>query len=170
MRYLLLLVLVSSPAFGQKAETDQLVLQSLLTEVQQLRLAIERSTLLGTRTQIALTRLQMDEGTAAKLSQELNDVRRQAVSLGARKAQIAERIKNLEATNPPAASPLLLEIKQSKLELEEVAADEQVRNARESEIAAQFQAVQNQLAESRARISEMERALDGAIQQLLKPH
>ena len=37
--------------------------------------------------------------------------------------------------------------------------------AREGEIAAQLQAAQSQIADSRNRIAEMERALDAAIQQ-----
>ncbi|SPF36969.1 exported hypothetical protein [Candidatus Sulfopaludibacter sp. SbA4] len=172
MRYLLLLAF-AMPAFAQKAETDQPVLQTLLAEVQQLRLAIERSTLLGTRAQIALSRLQMDEGTAAKLSQELSEVRRQALSMATKRAELSERTKDLEARTPPQGmtpEQWQFEIKQSKIELEEIAAAEQERTAREAELVGQFQAAQNQLAQSRAAISEMERSLDAAIQQLLKPH
>jgi len=56
----------------------------------------------------------------------------------------------------------------SELELEELNAREQDRNARESELASQFQAAQKQLAESRAQVADMERSLDAALQQLIK--
>ena len=56
------------------------------------------------------------------------------------------------------------------MELDEITATEQERSTRESDLAGQLQAAQNELAESRARISEMERSLDAAIQQLTQPH
>jgi hypothetical protein len=50
MRFLALITFFAACAFGQAPDP----IQTLLGEVQQLRLAIERSTLLGARTQIAL--------------------------------------------------------------------------------------------------------------------
>ena len=60
MRYLPLFFLTAA-AWGQAADSDSHLLQALLTEVQQLRVAIERSTLLGTRTQLVISKLQMQE-------------------------------------------------------------------------------------------------------------
>ena len=114
----------------------------------------------------------MEEAAAVRLSQELADVRRRGISLNAQRAELSERIKAMEARTllPEFQQQLQSEIKQSKIELEGFAAAEQERGLRESELTGQFQAVQNQLAESRARISGMERSLDAAIQQLLKQH
>ena len=63
-------------------------------------LATERSTLLGTRTQLALSRLQIEEATAARISQQLNDVRREAVGLTAKRAELSEQIKDMESRMP----------------------------------------------------------------------
>jgi chromosome segregation ATPase len=173
MRPLLLLALLSLPAFAQKAEADQPVLQSLLTEVQQLRLAIERSTLLGTRTQLALTRLQMQESSATRLTQELYEIRRQETDLSHKKAQTAAQIKEMEDTpgSPESGHKREMEgaIRATKLELDQLTADEAAIATRESELANQFHAAQAQLAETRAQIAAMEQSLDAAIQQLIKP-
>jgi len=135
-------------------------------------LATERSTLLGTRTQLALSRLQIEEATAARISQQLNDVRREAVGLTAKRAELSEQIKDMESRMPvqDLARDLQLQLKQYRIELDEITATEQERSTRESDLAGQLQAVQNHLAESRAQIGEMERSLDAAIQQLLQPH
>jgi chromosome segregation ATPase len=59
-------------------------------------------------------------------------------------------------------------LRELKAELEQATAMETNRAAREGELSMQLQAAQNQISDSRARIAEMERALDTAIQQLLK--
>ena len=173
MRYLPL-VLLAMPAFAQKGDGDSPVLQKLLLEVQQLRLAIERSTLLGARTQLALTRLQIEEGAATRVSQQLNDVRQQGLDLSHKREQESARKKQLEEkmsseANPEFRRDLEAAIKNIALELEELAAGEQDRSTRESELANQLQAAQNQLVQTRAQIGEMERSLDAAILQLIQP-
>ena len=91
------------------------------------------------------------------------------------KARISEDLKRAEEarTSPQFASPdahsdLESRTRQMKLAIEDAAAKEARRNVREGELAAQFQAAQAEVADSRNRIAEMERALDVAIQQLLK--
>jgi len=49
-----------------------------LAEIRQLRLAIERSTLLGMRMQISLQRIQMQEMRTTRISQELERARKDA--------------------------------------------------------------------------------------------
>jgi hypothetical protein len=174
MRYLPLL-LWTTAAWGQAADSDPHVLQSLLTEVQQLRLAIERSTLLGTRTQLTISKLQMQETRASQLSRELASLREDAPNIAMEKARIAEELKRAEEarTSPQFASPdsrsdLESRIRQMKLAMDDATAKEARRSAREGELSAQYQAAQAEAADSRNRIAEMERALDTAIQQLLK--
>jgi hypothetical protein len=170
MRFLSILALFTVPVFAQKSENDPAVLQSLLTEVQQLRLAIERSTLLGTRTQLALSRLQIQEQTATRLAAQLNDVRHQANNALAERTRMSERLRDLETRSGHDANQEQMDsMKHAKYEIERMTAEEQEYRTRESELSGQFQAAQNQVAETRARISEMEQSLDAAIQQLLKP-
>jgi hypothetical protein len=174
MRPLLALLLVVLPLTAQS--NDSKTLDALLSEVRELRLAIERSTLLGTRTQLAISQLQLDEAASARIEQQLNSVRNQEPG-PAKLARSAEQIKLLEeALNSPenAAPPKHAELagilRGFKLELEQATAVEQQRAARESELANQLRNSQAQVADSRNRITQMERALDAAIQQLLKPH
>jgi hypothetical protein len=73
----LVFLLITCPfaALAQPTENDSRTLQTLLSEVQQLRVAIERSTLLGARTQLAISQLQLQEGKAERLSKDLLDAR-----------------------------------------------------------------------------------------------
>ena len=61
------------------------------------------------------------------------------------------------------------QIKQDKLRLEQLIAQEQRQAAREGELAGQLRAAEREVSDSRSRIAEMERVLDSAIQQMLKP-
>ena len=171
MRYLAAL-LFCSMAFAQNAEPDQKIQQTLISEIQQLRLAIERSTLLGARTQLAISQLQLQETSISHLTQQLNDLRMSAPSIARRRTEAEQQLKRLEELPP--GKPEYEQVKEAiphlKLEIEEATATEQQRSAREGELASQLQAAQNRIADSRNRIEEMERALDAAIQQILKPH
>jgi chromosome segregation ATPase len=158
---------------AQSAESGEKVTQALIAEIQQLRLAIERSTLLGARTQLAISQLQLQETAMARASQQVNDARREGAALSGQRNRVAESIRETEQRrlSPEWASrkeELEHNLKSMKAELEQLNATETIRAAREGEVTAQLQAAQAQIAESRARISEMERALDAAIQQLLK--
>ena len=172
MRYVAFLIVPLALA-AQPAASDTKVTEALIKEVQQLRMAIERSTLLGARTQLALSQLQMQDATAARLSQQYNDVHSSGATTNVRKNKIAEQVKALEqrlndTTNPQQRTEVQEMIAQMKFDLEEATAFETVRLAREGELAVQLQAAQAAIADSRNRIAEMERALDAAIQQLLK--
>jgi hypothetical protein len=158
---------------AQTADSDQQVTRTLISEIQQLRLAIERSTLLNARTQLAVSQLQLQESSLSRIKQQLDDARSQAPGLNGQKVRIAETIKQLEqnrttVTDPREAADLELRLKEMRLELDQANAMEQVRSARESDLAVQLQTAQADIADARSRIAEMERALDAAIQQMLK--
>jgi hypothetical protein len=168
MRYFTLLILPLALS-AQSAESDQRVTQALINEVHELRLAIERSTLLNARTQLAISQLQVQEQTVARLTTQLNEVKAQAPGLAGMKAMMAQEIEQ-EQRRPATGDPQTAQVKMNELkgQLERATAMETSRAARESELTSQLMAAQNQIAASRARIEEMERALDAAIQQMLK--
>jgi len=173
MRYLAILALPLALA-AQSGDNGK-VTEALISEIQQLRLAIERSTLLNARTQLAISQFQLQETTVARLSNQLTEVRTQAPGLAGHRTRLTDAIQQAEQqrTAPEYASgpkkeQLEAEIRQFKGELEQANAMEIGRSAREGELASALQAAQSQIAASRARIDEMERALDAAIQQLLK--
>ncbi len=169
--FFLLFAVIPGVLSAQTTGTEKPTLQALLAEVRELRLAIERSTLLGTRTQLAVSQLQLQEANAARAAQRLSEVKGQSAQ--DRITHLTENIKNAEAARTLAQQPgadLKSEIKSMKAELEFLTGQEQQRMARENEAAGQLQAAQNLVNESRSRIAEMERALDAALQQMLKAH
>ena len=172
MRFSFLFILPLTLA-AQTADSDQQVTRTLISEIQQLRLAIERSTLLNARTQLAVSQLQLQESSLSRIRQQLDEARTEAPRLNGQKVRIAETIKQLEqnrttVSDPREAADLELRLKEMRLELDQANAMEQVRAARESELAVQLQTAQADIADARSRIAEMERALDAAIQQMLK--
>jgi hypothetical protein len=169
MRYLGILLLIwPLSIFAQPAEADSRTLQTLLAEVQQLRLAIERSTLLGARTQLAISQLQLQEARAARIGQEHSAARDVLAATSARKTQVAAAIRDMESSAKPGLN-LEGEIKGMNHELVRVTAEESRFAARESELASQLQAAQRDVQDSRNWIAEMQRSLDNAIQQMLRP-
>jgi hypothetical protein len=169
----LLLALLSIPAMAQTAETDQRTLQALLTEVKELRLAIERSTLLGARTQLAISRLQLQQTTANQISHELDSAREQVADISGKRVRSQEELRQLEehmaaTTNPQERSALGDAIRERKLEIEQLSAFEQQRAAREADLSRKLQNAQGDVADAEKRIADMERNLDAAIEQILK--
>ena len=164
------LLIMGLPLWAQTPQSEAQTLSTLLSEVQRLRLAIERSTLLGARTQIAILLLQTQETRTQRISEDLERARKEISQSEAGRAQQARVIKDLEARLSDAATPpaarleLEQEVKGLKSRTEDLTAETQMR-ARETEVAAQLRSEQSRLTELQNQISEMERALDTAIRQ-----
>jgi hypothetical protein len=170
-----LAIFVLPLALAAQSGDNGKVTEALISEIQQLRLAIERSTLLNARTQLAISQFQLQETTVARLASQLNDVHMQTPGLNGRRTRLTDAIQHMEQqkltpefASGPKKEQLESELRDSKIELEQANAMQVSFSAREGELAAALQAAQAQIAASRARIDEMERALDAAIQQLLK--
>jgi hypothetical protein len=177
LRYSVLLLLVACPVvlLAQTAETDQALLQKLITEIQQLRLAIERSTIMNARTQLVMQELQFQESRTTVLTKSLDDMRAMTSHDKSERARLAEAIRTAEDkrqstafATPQAHEDLEAQIRQLKLELELRNAADQRDSAREGELASELQAAQRAVQDSRSRIAEMARMFDAAIQQMLK--
>src|SRR3954468_18393201 len=95
MRYLAFLA-VPFVLAAQSAESDQRITQALISEIQQLRLAIERSTLLNARTQLAISQFQLQETTVARLTSQLTEVRTQGPGLNGHRTRLADSIQHFE--------------------------------------------------------------------------
>jgi chromosome segregation ATPase len=171
MRYTLLL-LVSCTLHAQTVDGDR-VTQTLISEIQQLRMAIERSTLLNARTQLAISQFQLQEQSVARLTTQLSEVRARAAESGGMLKRLTQELQETEQrrttiSDPKMARELDDHIRDMKARLEQFTSMETARAAREGELSVQLQQTQSAIAASRARIEEMERALDTAIQQMLK--
>jgi chromosome segregation ATPase len=168
-------LLIPVSAIAQTPNAERQTLQTLLVEVQQLRAAIERSTLLGTRTQIVMQRIQIQEARTARLSQEVDRVRREIAELERAKPEMAAQVRALEERLAPTTDPngrlaMEAEVKHTKLRLEQLGAQEQQTRAREADLANQLQTEQGRLTELHDRVNTMERALDAAIGQMTGQH
>src|SRR5262249_9540033 len=137
----------------QSAENDPRIQQALVTEVRQLRMAIERYTLLGTRTQLAVSQVQLQEARVSRLAKDLEDVRGMLEHGGEGLTRMQEEVRNGEAaitsnTNPGMRGELETRLRQFKWEIETAAATQKRLAAREGELAAQLQAAQREMQDS----------------------
>src|SRR5579863_6289449 len=76
MKRILLLLSLGFTARAQNTSPDPQTLQALLTEVHQLRLALERSSQIAPRIQIAVERLKLQQDQVARTGRELEELRR----------------------------------------------------------------------------------------------
>src|SRR5260370_31586003 len=100
-KWCLLIIGIPLVAFGQQPGTtdsiqDKGTLQALLTEVRQLRLALERSTSVVPRIQLAFQRLQLQQDRVDRLSKQLQDSHKQTAATGVGKARVVASIQQLE--------------------------------------------------------------------------
>jgi chromosome segregation ATPase len=170
-----LLLAGASALPAQTTDADPRLLQTLVSEVKELRLAIERSTLLGSRTQLAISRLQLQQTAAAQAVRDLDSVRREIGDITAQRTRIEGELKSVEQRAPSLAKPeeraeMEQIMKNMKLQLENLSADVDRRSAREAELSRHAGTLQSLVADAESRIAQMERSLDDAIQQMLKPH
>jgi DNA repair exonuclease SbcCD ATPase subunit len=173
-RFSLYLVLTGSLAVAQNAPSENPQVSALMAEVRELRLAVERSTLLGARTQIAIQRLQMQEERVTNAAKTLEDARKETTRMQQERTELARAQKDLEAELTQTASSdarrsAEVRIDAIKQRLADASADAQVR-AREGEAFSQLQTEQSRLDQLNAAISQMEQALDTVIRQVTAGH
>jgi len=170
MRYCVFL-LAPVVLIAQSSPADQTLTETLIKEVQQLRLAIERSSLLNARTQVLVTDVQVHEAAVARLTQQYYELRTGYEVLSSRRNQLTEKVQAVEAKIPTASAGYYdKEINQAKAELADAVDAEQKSSSRTSEVASQLKAEQSALADARGRLDELRTQLDAAIQQLPKPN
>src|SRR5216684_1309539 len=157
LRTLALITIFAACAFAQTPDP----IQNLLGEVQQLRLAIERSTLLGARTQIALQRIQIQEARTRQLEQEANGLRTQADAFTTSRSGLEAHLKGSEERLPRVLDPKERQAMESNIEDEKrsvaiLVAREQQARTREAEATAQLRSEQGKLQDLLSRVDEME--------------
>jgi hypothetical protein len=172
MRFLTLFTILSLPLISQTRESGGETIQTLLAEVRQLRFAIERSTLLGTRMQIALQRIQAQEARTSRLLQELENTRRELTNaIQVPHMRLVQRAKELEqvvtnATDASVRRQMEAEMREVKMQEEMLTTREQQVRARETEMSNQVRDAQARLTELHDRVNQMERALDDSLRQI----
>ena len=141
----------AKPAESAPADRDQ-TLQQLLTEVRELRLAVQQAMVSSTRFQMVIERVRVQQAHVDALSRQLDSVRSQAAEMKATKPQMEQAIKDAEdkldrTPDPNAHSDLESRIKNVKGNLARLTQeDERLRN-REAAIETELQSAQSQLNE-----------------------
>jgi DNA repair exonuclease SbcCD ATPase subunit len=164
MRLISLLVCVSFTALAQTPASDVPTLQTLLVEVHQLRIALERSTQIAPRIQIAVERLKMQQEQVGHVAKDVDDARRELDHFRTEQGRIQQRVQSIENAVTETADPekrrdLNDALGSSKQELDQAEKSAQQAQVREGELTSQLQSEQAKLTELNDRLNQIERAL-----------
>lgn len=166
MLWLVLLASVPLSGAAQDPAPDRATIQALLAEVRQLRIALERSTIVLPRLQLAFQRLQAQQDRVDRLSRELRDVRNHIANQAAEGEHAASVKKQLEemidqTQDPNRRKQIEAQIRSIAMDRERATAQEQQARLQEGELASQLQSEQAKLAE----LSEQAAALEKKLQE-----
>lgn len=156
----------NKPAESVQGDRDQ-TLKQLLTEVRELRLAVQRATVSNTRFQMLIERVRVQQVHVDALSRQLENLHSQAAEMKALKPQMEQQIKDAEdlldrTPDPNAHAELESRIKVVKANLARLAQeDERVRN-RETALDTELQGAQ-------AKLNELNGQLDSLMSELKGP-
>src|ERR1700730_6248672 len=154
------------PTESAQPDRDQ-TLRQLLTEVHELRLAVQRATVNNTRFQMLIERVRVQQAHVDALSRQLENVHSQVAEMKAARPQMEQQIKDAEdlldrASDPNAHADLESRIKGGKANLARLAQeDERLRN-RETALDTELQAAQ-------AKLNELNGQLDSLMSELKEP-
>ena len=147
-------------------EDDQQVLRTLLDEVRQLRMALQRSNALNHKVQITVERLRLQQGRVDSLTRSLENVRSRITDLKSSRPQMEEQIKYVEAvlarlTEQNRREQVELEVKEMKARVASWSREEEQLREREAALTSELQIEQNKLNELNSQLENMVRQLDG---------
>jgi predicted nucleic acid-binding Zn-ribbon protein len=159
------------PVSAQTAPAGNDTLSALLAEVRQLRAAIERSTLVGNRTQITIQRLQTQEARTARVAQDLDRVRNEVTAFQTEQTHAAEQLQRQEDemarsdTSAARKEALSREIALFKQRLAERSLRDTQTRAREAALTSELHAEQRRMTELQERLNEIDRFIEASIRQ-----
>jgi septation ring formation regulator EzrA len=150
-------------AQAQTANPDTATIEALLSEVRQLRRTVEKTLSVGPRMQVILQRAQLQEQKVSRLSQQLDEVRKQIADETAHQTAIAERLANIEqdiSAEADARRRAQLEDMRKEFKMVAGRAPDQHLAARESELANSLQTEQAVLNELNEKLDALDRQLE----------
>ena len=147
--------------------TDTSLIQALLSEVHQLRLALERVNAIGPRIQLAVERVKLQQDHVRRISDQLDGVRHDLERMQTEQSRLAEHMKAADAelaqvTNPQERTNLSNRIKEVTAFIESQQKLEQTLRTREAELSSRLQSEQITLDGLNDRLNQIERALSSA--------
>jgi chromosome segregation ATPase len=165
MKLISLLAWLCLAARAQAPASDVQTLQALLTEVHQLRIALERSTQIAPRIQIAVERLKLQQEQVARITRQLDDLRRELDRSREEQPKIHQQLQMMtdetpQITDPQKRKELDDALRMFKLQSEQAEKSLQQMQVHEGELASQLQSEQARLTELNDRLDQMERALN----------
>jgi chromosome segregation ATPase len=142
------------------------ILQSLLTEVHQLRQDIEAMTVASQRVQITLYALQMQDAVVARATLRFDGIHDKCVAAESEGQKLASEIQKEEATlasgslTKDGADQLRLQISEGKRYAESKSAEVQSCQSMEAQASSRLQGEQATLADLQERIHRLDTALE----------
>jgi len=170
VRLLLGFLLISTPALGQSTPNDSQTLQAILAELRQIRQELATAALTTQRIHLVLHRLQVQETLVSRLTQRLDDARSELSQMAEGEKRLAADIKRqeefVESPENSAADRKAVEtmIPQQKERLEAMRAQEQLSQARETELEVQLRTEQAKLDTLQNDLARLEADLEKASQ------
>ena len=164
----LMALVLNAPANAQQEATQPFsrasevrVLQELVNEVKQLRLALVQTNAISSRLQITLQRIQLQQNQVNRISVQLESIRSQILRSEAEQGQASSNLANLESRldqeqNPNSQKALQEEQKFMKALAEQKARVVQDERTREAELTSSLQVEQGKLSELQARLDSLE--------------
>ncbi len=149
-----------------KGDSDQ-TLKQLLTEVRELRLAVQRAMVNNTRFQMLIERVTVEQAHVDALSRQLENVHSQVAEMKAAKPQMEQQIKGAEdlldrTPDPSAHADLESRIKGGQANLARLTQDDERLRSRETALDTELQAAQ-------AKLNELNSQLDALMSELKAP-
>ena len=166
------LFIILASALGQAGrpaqppqDEDRQVLRSLLDEVRQLRLALQRADVVSRRIHVTVERVRLRQARVDSIGRALEGARSRLADLRAARPQIEEQVKSAEESAENTADParragLEQEVKWMKGRLAVWAREEEQLRAREAELMSELQVEQARLGELHDRLEDMARELE----------
>ena len=155
----------NKPGESTKGDSEQ-TLKQLLTEVRELRLAVQRATVSNTRFQMLIERVRVQQAHVDALSRQLENLHSQVAEMKAAKPQMEQQIKDAEdlldrTPDPNAHADLESRIKGGKANLARLAQeDERLRN-RETALDTELQVAQAKLNDLNGQVDSLMSELKG---------
>jgi len=154
------------PSEAGNGDSDQ-TLKQLLTEVRELRLAVQRATASNTRFQMLMERVRVQQAHVDALSRQLDNLNSQAAEMKAEKPQMEQQIKDAEelldrTPEPNAHADLESRIKGGKANLVRLAQEDERLHNRATALDVELQAAQ-------AKLNDLNGQLDSLMTELKGP-
>ena len=162
----LCLLFVSASGLGQSTATESQGMQALVAEIRQLRKDLQTTNGYAIKAQVLLYRLQVQEGTVARVSQNLNDLHSGIAVMQERQRNLMATIREFEKvvhegeTSPTDRKGAEEDISRVKAELESVTAEEQRKQTAKMEAEEQLRTEQAKLSAVEDRLDRLEKELD----------